>query len=70
MPPVSSRIVRFGSALATLAAPLAMLVTRLVLGWAFLQAGWGKWHNLEKTSEFFASLKIAVSLAFVGTFVA
>jgi putative oxidoreductase len=63
MPPVTSSIVRLGTKIATLIAPLAMLATRLVLGWEFLKAGWGKWHDLEKTSQFFASLGIPAPMA-------
>ena len=31
-------------------------LTRLVVGWVFLQAGWGKLHSLEKVVGFFTSL--------------
>jgi putative oxidoreductase len=34
------------------------LLTRLVLGLAFLQAGLGKWRHLDGTTDFFASLGI------------
>lgn len=33
-------------------------VARLTLGWVFLQTGWGKLHNLQKVTDFFASLGI------------
>ena len=36
----------------------APLLTRVVLGLAFLQAGLGKWRHLEGTTEFFAGLGI------------
>src|SRR5262245_25480205 len=31
-------------------------LTRLVVGWVFLQSGWGKLHSLEKVVGFFTSL--------------
>lgn len=34
------------------------LLARIVLGWVFIESGWGKLHNLEKVTEFFASLGI------------
>ena len=33
-------------------------VARLTLGWIFLQSGWGKLHNIQKVTDFFASLGI------------
>jgi putative oxidoreductase len=33
-------------------------VARLTLGWVFLQSGWGKLHNLQKATDYFASLGI------------
>ena len=33
-------------------------VTRLTLGWVFLQSGWGKLHNLPKVAGFFGQLGI------------
>lgn len=36
--------------------PLALF--RLTVGWVFLQSGWGKLHNLEGVTQFFASLGI------------
>lgn len=35
-----------------------LLVVRLYWGWQFMQTGWGKFHNLERTTHFFASLGI------------
>ena len=34
------------------------LLTRLIVGWVFVQAGWGKFHNLENTIGFFKELGI------------
>ena len=33
-------------------------LTRLVIGWVFLQSGWGKLHSLEKVVGFFTQLGI------------
>jgi putative oxidoreductase len=33
-------------------------LARLTVGWVFLLSGWGKLHNLEQVTEFFASLGI------------
>ncbi|HEY1251238.1 MAG TPA: DoxX family protein [Thermoanaerobaculia bacterium] len=33
-------------------------VTRLTLGWVFIESGWGKLHNLPKVIDFFRSLGI------------
>ena len=33
-------------------------LTRLALGWVFLQSGWGKLHNLPKVTAFFGQLGI------------
>jgi len=33
-------------------------VTRLTLGWVFIESGWGKLHNLSKVIDFFRSLGI------------
>jgi putative oxidoreductase len=33
-------------------------VTRLTLGWVFVESGWGKLHNLPKVIDFFRSLGI------------
>ncbi len=35
-----------------------LLVIRLYWGWHFAQSGWGKLHNLEKTTGFFESIHI------------
>lgn len=36
--------------------PLAPLLTRLVIGAAFLQTGVGKWQNLHDVADYFATL--------------
>ena len=33
-------------------------LTRLTLGWVFIESGWGKLHNLPKVVEFFTQLGI------------
>jgi putative oxidoreductase len=52
-----------------------LLAVRLYWGWQFAQSGWGRLHNLDRATEFFASLNlpqphltvIVVSLAeFIG----
>ncbi|MBK9385483.1 MAG: DoxX family protein [Planctomycetes bacterium] len=53
-----SRLERLQEQLALRLAPLAALLTRAVLGHAFVLTGLGKLRNLERTSEFFASLGI------------
>lgn len=56
---------------------LAPLLTRLVIGWAFHVTGHGKLGNLDRTTQFFASLNIPFphlnaifvsTLEFVGGF--
>lgn len=34
------------------------LLSRLTIGWVFIESGWGKIHNLAKVSEYFDSLHI------------
>lgn len=34
------------------------LLTRVTLGWLFIDSGWQKWHNLDQIVPFFASLGI------------
>lgn len=34
------------------------LVTRVTLGWIFIESGWGKLHNLDNVISFFESLNI------------
>jgi putative oxidoreductase len=45
---------------------LAPLLTRLVIGYAFYQAGGGKLANMERTVEFFAGLGIPFPAANAG----
>jgi putative oxidoreductase len=50
--------------------PLAPLLTRLVIGQAFVQTGIGKWENFHDTVEFFASLGLpapAANVAFIAS---
>jgi putative oxidoreductase len=50
--------------------PLAPLLTRLVIGVAFVQTGIGKWQNFHDTVDFFASLGLpapAANAAFTAT---
>jgi putative oxidoreductase len=35
-----------------------LLVIRLYWGWHCMGTGWGKWHNIGKVTEYFASLNI------------
>ena len=37
---------------------LPPMLARLVIGWVFLQSGWGKLHSLEKVTAFFTQLGI------------
>ncbi len=48
---------------------IALLVTRLAVGFVFLQAGWGKLNNLERTINFFETLGIPAP-SIQGPFVA
>jgi putative oxidoreductase len=48
---------RAGAAVSWLQSPM-LLAVRLYWGWQFAQTGWGKLHNLEKITDFFASLNI------------
>jgi putative oxidoreductase len=42
----------------TSASFIAPLLTRVVLGMAFFQAGYGKWQHMDGTTDFFAGLGI------------
>jgi putative oxidoreductase len=48
---------RFSALASHLQSPF-LLAVRLYWGWQFAQTGWGKLHNLEKITGFFASLNI------------
>jgi len=37
---------------------LPPLVTRIAVGWVFVQSGWGKLHDLQKVIDFFRELGI------------
>lgn len=68
-PPIS-RALSLGRSLAVLVQPIAALVTRLVLGWSFRATGWGKWHPLSNTVDFFTRLHIPApraNAAFIAT---
>jgi putative oxidoreductase len=47
---------------------IAPLLARLTVGYAFVESGWGKVHNLETVAEYFAELGIPAP-AFQATFV-
>jgi len=50
--------------------PLAPLLTRLVIGHAFVRTGIGKWQNFHDTVDFFASLGLpapAANVAFIAS---
>ena len=47
-----------GSAVEARAGWLGPAAARFTVGWVFLQSGWGKLHNLEQVTGFFASLGI------------
>lgn len=49
---------------------VAPLLVRLVIGYGFVQAGWGKWQNFDRTAAFFGDLGIpapAANAAFIAT---
>jgi putative oxidoreductase len=48
---------RFQLAAAKLESPFLLLV-RVYWGWQFAQSGWGRLHNLDRATGFFASLNI------------
>jgi putative oxidoreductase len=61
MPTMTDRLSRFRRLVLRVAARLrwiAPTLSRLTLGWVFLQSGWGKLHNLEKVIGFFTELGI------------
>ena len=37
---------------------LPQLVTRITIGWVFIESGWGKLHNLDRVIGYFQSLGI------------
>jgi putative oxidoreductase len=48
---------RFFAYVAKLQSPF-LLAVRLYWGWQLVESGWGKLHNLEKVTQFFASLNL------------
>lgn len=54
---ITSLKTRFEAIADFLRSPL-LLVLRLYWGWQFVQAGWGKFMNLERTTGFFRDLGI------------
>lgn len=52
------RLAQLGLRITAALAFLAPLLTRLVIGWAFHVTGHGKLENLNRTTQFFASLNI------------
>ena len=40
------------------AAHLPSMLARIIIGWIFIEAGWGKLHHLDHVVEFFTSLGI------------
>jgi len=65
-----SRFDRVFNVVADRARDPALLFLRVVWGWMFFQTGLGKLMNLERTTEFFASLGLPMPFAnalFVGT---
>lgn len=64
------RLNGFFWAVVAIVKPLAPLLTRIVIGQAFVQTGIGKWENFHDTVEFFASLGLpapAANVAFTAT---
>jgi putative oxidoreductase len=54
----SASFSRFIHLVAAALQPIAPLVTRLVVGQAYMQTGYGKWSDIEKFVSFFSSLGI------------
>lgn len=52
------RLDRLAQAIQTGLAWLPPTAARLVIGWIFVQSGWGKLHNLEHVVQFFRDLGI------------
>jgi putative oxidoreductase len=48
---------RCAAAVSHLQSPF-LLIVRLYWGWQFMQSGWGKLHNLDRITGYFASLNI------------
>lgn len=66
----SSRSAALGATVSQIAEPVAQVVTRIAFGQAFAITGWGKLHNLENVTRFFADLGIpapSVQAPFIAT---
>ena len=50
---------RFFALVSLLQSPFLLLV-RLYWGWQLIESGWGKLHHLDKVTEFFTSLNLAM----------
>lgn len=53
----------YGRRVAINAQPAIAFITRLVIGYAFVQSGTGKWKHFSNTVAFFASIKIPFPVA-------
>jgi putative oxidoreductase len=53
-----SKVYRLLIRVASAFQPELLLVVRLYWGWQFMETGWGKLHNLDKVTQFFANLGI------------
>ncbi|MCA9676144.1 MAG: DoxX family protein [Myxococcales bacterium] len=58
MPTSLQRFLAFSDRARARLAWLGPLAVRLAVGWTFMLTGWGKLHNLEMVTQFFASLHI------------
>lgn len=58
MPTRSDRLLAYIDALQPRLDWLPLLAARVTVGWVFVRSGWGKLHNLEGVTAFFASLGI------------
>jgi len=59
--PLLSRPLMMRPLVLSIASRLAWLpptLARITVGWVFLLSGWGKLHNLDQVTEFFASIGI------------
>ncbi|HET6613961.1 MAG TPA: DoxX family protein [Kofleriaceae bacterium] len=67
---IRAKLERLQSRITTVAAPVLLLLVRLVFGYGLIAAGWGKLTHLDQTSAFFGGLGIpipGVTAAVVGT---
>jgi putative oxidoreductase len=63
MSPGLRSLLRAGSNASARVAPVVQLVTRVVMGHAFVLTGLGKWRNFARTADFFASLGLPMPTA-------